>query len=67
MSSRISYAEAAAHIGIHRGTLRTMVHRKQVPHIRISARVVVFDLAELDAWIDAHRVPVAAVTTPPRL
>ena len=59
MTLRINYAGAAAHLGIPLGTLRSMVCRRQVPHIRISARIVVFELTELDAWIDAHRVPVA--------
>lgn len=53
----ISYADAAAYISVPVSTLRSLVCRQQIPHIRISARMVKFDPAELDAWINAHRVP----------
>jgi hypothetical protein len=41
------------------GTLRSMVCRRQVPHIRISPRIVVFEVAALNTWITARRVGVA--------
>lgn len=50
MSQRVNYADAAAYLGIPIGTLRSMVHRKQVPHIRLTAQTIVFDTSELDAW-----------------
>lgn len=50
-SRRVRYAEAARHIGTPEGTLRSMVSRGQVPHIRLSKRLVVFDLAALDRWL----------------
>lgn len=56
MSKRINYAAAAAHIGIKVTTLRSMVHHKQVPHIRVSPRVVVFDTDALDAWLSKRAV-----------
>lgn len=59
MTPRLSYREAARLIGIPVGTLRSMVCRRQVPHIRISPRVVVFDVAALEDWIAARRVDVA--------
>lgn len=46
-------------LGIPIGTLRSMVCRRQVPHIRISPRIVVFEVAALAAWITARRVGVA--------
>ncbi len=55
---RVGYTEAAKHIGVPAGTLRSMVSRRQVPHIRISARVVVFDLEQLDAWLADRTVAV---------
>lgn len=57
-SKRITYADAAAYLGIKVGTLRSMVARKQVPHIRLGGKLVRFDVAELDAWIKQHSVPV---------
>jgi excisionase family DNA binding protein len=53
----LSYPEAAAYLGVPVGTLRSMVSRRQVAHVRLSARVVKFDLADLDAMIAARRVP----------
>ena len=36
-----------------------MVCRRSVPHIRISPRVVVFDVDALEEWIASRRVDVA--------
>lgn len=58
MTPRLNYRDAARMIGIPVGTLRSMVCRRQVPHIRISPRVVVFDVAALEAWIAVRRVDV---------
>ncbi len=59
MTPPLNYREAARLLGIPVGTLRSMVCRRQVPHIRISPRVVVFDVGVLEAWIAARRVGVA--------
>lgn len=59
MTPRLNYREAARLLGIPVGTLRSMVCRRQIPHIRISPRVVVFDVAALEEWIGARRVGVA--------
>ena len=59
MTAPLNYREAARMLGIPIGTLRSMVCRRQIPHIRISPRIVVFDVAALDAWISARRVGVA--------
>jgi excisionase family DNA binding protein len=56
----LNYRDAARRLGIPVGTLRSMVCRGQIPHIRISPRVVVFDAAVLDAWIASRRVGVAS-------
>lgn len=56
MSKRINYAEAAAYLGVKVPTLRSMVHRKQVPHIRLSGKLVVFDLETLDQWLSSRAV-----------
>lgn len=59
MSARIGYEEAARYLGVPAGTLRSMVARKQIPHIRISPQRVVFEVADLDRWLDERRVPAA--------
>jgi excisionase family DNA binding protein len=53
---RVGYKEAATHIGIKETTLRARVSRRQVPHYRLGGRLVVFDLDELDAWLESLRV-----------
>lgn len=52
----LTYADAARYLSTPVATLRTMVHRRTVPHIRIGPRSVRFDRADLDRWIDARRV-----------
>jgi len=59
VTPRLNYRDAARLLGIPVGTLRSMVCRRQVPHIRISPRVVVFDVATLEEWMAARRVGVA--------
>lgn len=56
---RVPYAVAADHLGTKVTTLRSMVSRKQVPHIRLTARLVVFDLDQLDAWLRERAVAVS--------
>lgn len=58
VSKRINYAAAAEYLGVKVQTLRTMVHRRQVPHVRLGGRLVVFDTATLDAWIEERSVAV---------
>lgn len=58
MTGRMTYSEAAEYIRIDRSTLRGMVHRRTIPHIRISARVVVFDREAIDRWLAERAVPV---------
>lgn len=54
--SRVDYSTAAEFLGLKVGTLRSMVARKQVPHIRLGPQLVRFDLAELEQWLRAHSV-----------
>ncbi len=48
---RIRYREASAYTGIPEGTLRALVSRKKIPHIRIGPRTVLFDTEALDQWL----------------
>jgi len=52
----MNYHEAAAYLRVPIGTLRSMVCRKVVPHVRISPRAVTFEVADLDAWIATRKV-----------
>jgi excisionase family DNA binding protein len=55
VSRRVGYAHAASYIGVAVSTLYVLVHRRQIPHMRISKRLVVFDLNDLDRWLDERR------------
>lgn len=58
----IGYREAARLLGVPRGTLYAWTHRKQVPHIRLAARLVRFRRSDLVAFLDARTVPAAVET-----
>lgn len=53
---KIRYPEAAAITGLKVPTLQSMVSRKQVPHIRLGRRLVVFSKQDLMAWMSARKV-----------
>lgn len=42
--------------GLTRNTLRAMVKQKQIPHMKLSTRKVVFDRLELEKWIANNTV-----------
>ncbi len=56
MQPLLTYDQAAAILNVAVGTLYAKVSRKQIPHRRLSGRLVRFDEAELKAWIAAHAV-----------
>lgn len=58
MKRPLGYAQAAELVGVPASTLRSMVSRRQVPHIRLSARIVVFDVEEIETWLASKRVAV---------
>ena len=58
LEKTLTYAQAADFLSVPLGTLYSWVHLRKVPHIRISARLVRFDRAELVAWMDERRVAV---------
>jgi excisionase family DNA binding protein len=56
------YQEAAKLLAVPIGTLYAWVHQKRVPHVRLGSKVVRFDRAELQVWIDAKRVGATGVS-----
>jgi len=64
ISPCVGYREASRLLALPVGTLRSMVCRRQIPHIRVSPRIVLFDVAALDAWLKRHAVPAANQNTP---
>lgn len=55
----IGYAEAARLLNTPVASLYGMVHRRRIPHIRLSKRLVKFSRTTLAAWLAASTVPVA--------
>ncbi len=52
----LNYSQAAALLGVPKGTLYSLVHQHRIPHIRLGARFVRFDEDRLRAWMGQHRV-----------
>lgn len=52
----LTYEQAARHLNMPLGTLRALVHRKQISHIRYGPRSVRFRREVLDAWLAARDV-----------
>lgn len=59
MKEKLRYREAAALLHMPVGTLYALVSRRQIPHIRLSPRLVLFDRETLEKWLQAHEVSVA--------
>ncbi len=51
-----TYEQASEFLNMPRGTLYSLVHRKRIPHIRLSRRLVRFEESALRAWIAEHRI-----------
>lgn len=60
----LTYAQAAAILGLRLGTLYQLVHERRIPHVRLGRRLVRFDPSTLALWIDAGRVPTQADREP---
>jgi excisionase family DNA binding protein len=52
----LNYEQASKMLGLAKGTVYAMVHQNRIPHIRLGRRLVRFDRAELQKFVDAHRV-----------
>ena len=62
----INYQKAATFLDVPIGTLYAMVHEKRIPHIRLSKRMVRFDVEELEVWLRERRAgrdPAAVATS----
>jgi len=47
----LTYSQVEDRYGLSQIFLRTRVHRREIPHIRLSRRMVRFDKKELEAWL----------------
>ncbi|WP_170230023.1 helix-turn-helix transcriptional regulator [Polyangium fumosum] len=67
MDDMLDYAGAAELTGLARGTLRSMVARRQIPHIRLGARLVRFQRKDLERWLRQRLVPSKDGRTQPQV
>ncbi|WP_438033750.1 helix-turn-helix transcriptional regulator [Sorangium sp. So ce204] len=47
----MDYGAAAAFTGLAQGTVRAMVCRRQIPHLRLGPRLVRFRRSDLEGWL----------------
>ncbi len=55
----LTFEEAATFTGLSRSYLYKLTSTKQVPHYKPSGKVVYFNRAELEAWLQSRRVDTA--------
>ena len=53
-------AQAAEFLSVESRTLREWRHTRQLPHIRISSRVIRYRKTDLDAWLARRFVTISA-------
>lgn len=54
----LTYSQVAELLNMPLSTLYSKVCRKEIPHLRMSGRSVLFDQDELLEWLNKKRVPV---------
>lgn len=59
MSDVINIKQASELVGLTVNTLYSYCARRKIPHLKLGAKLL-FRRSELEAWLDAHRVPVGA-------
>jgi len=52
----LTYDAVAALLGVQKGTLYYWVNQRKIPHVKLGARIVRFDPAQLAAWMAARSV-----------
>ena len=58
MRRLLTIAEAAGYLGIKKKTLYGMTSQRRIPYVKIDGKLLRFDQAELDAWVEEHKVEV---------
>lgn len=58
MKRLVDYKTAAEILGMPIPTLYSKVCRREIPHIRLSSRLVRFDTTILEDWLESHKVEV---------
>jgi excisionase family DNA binding protein len=58
MKKFLSYRQLSEYLEIKVSTLYSLVSRHQVPHHRLSGRMVRFSVEEIDDWLSSKRCPI---------
>lgn len=58
----LTYKQVSERFAPPVNTLYNMVAENRIPHVRFGSRFVRFSEAEIERWIQDHRVPTADVT-----
>lgn len=56
MKTLMTYLEAAEFLSMKRNTLYSLVWKKQIPHIRLTGRMVRFSKEDLIEWLNQKNV-----------
>jgi excisionase family DNA binding protein len=56
VSQLLNIPAAAARLDITERHLRELIYQKRIPYAKVG-RLVRFDPADLDAWLEANKVP----------
>ena len=55
MDKLLTVSEIAKYLNFKPRTIYKWVQEKSIPHYRLSTKVVRFDLATIDAWLETKR------------
>ena len=55
-SKMINYEKVSKLIGVNVSTIYSMVHKGQIPFYRLSKRLVMFNVDEIEAWMASKKV-----------
>ena len=55
-SKMINYEKVSKLIGVNVNTIYSMVHKGQIPFYRLSKRLVMFNVDEIEAWMASKKV-----------
>ena len=53
----LSIGEIARHLGVSVSTIYSWVNQRKIRYVKVG-RLVKFDLADIEAWISAHKMEV---------
>jgi excisionase family DNA binding protein len=56
----LTYREAAEYLNLPLGTLYSLVHHREIPHVRLGRRLVRFSRSALVQWLAEHSVQSAS-------